>query len=60
MTGPDPWEDIDPEIVAAIRRDERRQLADLLEHHAATISSFSGGTGSTVHLIAFMLQLDRT
>lgn len=54
-----PWDNIDPDIVAAIRKDERHQLAELLEKHAGTLSSFAGGTGKAVQLIAFMLRLER-
>ena len=54
-----PWDDVDSDVEAAIRRDERRRVAELLTLNADTLSSFAGGTGSTVKLIAFMLTMDQ-
>lgn len=53
------WDDVEPDVELAIRRDERRRVADLLSLNADTLSSFAGGTGSTVKLIAFMLTMDQ-
>lgn len=52
------WANVDVKAEAAIRKDERDCIADLLEEHDDTLSGFAGGTGNTVKLIAFMLRLD--
>ncbi len=66
------WPDVDAHDEAAIRKDERNRLADLLEEHTSILSSFTGGPPSsvfvsgptastalqTVRLIVFLIRLD--
>lgn len=46
-----------PWAIEAIRRDERRRLADLLHEHADLFATFTNDPLASVRLVAFMIGL---